>query len=59
MQNQFIAYLQDELNVSSEQIQLALRQCEMFPSQLPMILWQYGLINLGQLDQIIDWWEMN
>lgn len=59
MQNPLIAYLQDELNVSSEQIELALRQCQMIPSQLPMILWQYGLINLGQLDRIIDWWETN
>ncbi|WP_013320701.1 DUF2949 domain-containing protein [Gloeothece verrucosa] len=57
MPNQLIAYLQNDLNISSEQIQLALSHCQMIPSQLPMILWQYGLINLGQLNQILDWWE--
>jgi hypothetical protein len=24
---------------------------------LPMILWQYGLVTLKQLDQIFDWLE--
>lgn len=27
------------------------------PSLLPIILWQYGLVTLEQLDQILDWLE--
>ena len=39
------------------QIELAQRHIQETPDQLPMILWQYGLISLGQLDQIFDWLE--
>lgn len=24
---------------------------------VPMILWQYGLVTLEELDRIFDWWE--
>jgi hypothetical protein len=27
------------------------------PNLLPMILWQYGLVTLEQLDRIFDWLE--
>lgn len=57
--NQFLNFLQDELAIPSESIATALRRGEANTSisQLPMILWQYGLVTLQQLDLIFDWLE--
>lgn len=52
-----IRFLQDELSISSSSISLAMRQCESDPGPLPMVLWQYGLVTLEQLDRIFDWLE--
>lgn len=52
-----IKFLQDELDVSQASINMALRHCEQDPGPLPMVLWQYGLISLDQLERIYDWME--
>jgi hypothetical protein len=52
-----IRFLQDELAISTASIAIALRHCEQDPGPLPMILWQYGLVTLEQLDRIYDWME--
>lgn len=52
-----IRFLQDELSVPANSIDLALRQGESTPNAFPMVLWQYGLIDLQQLDRIFDWLE--
>jgi hypothetical protein len=57
MTERLIQFLQQDLGVSGEQIELALRHIRETPDQLPMVLWQYGLISLGQLDTIFDWLE--
>ena len=57
MSKNLISFLKDELNLSSDQIKLALNKVQQFPNQLPIALLQYGLINLGQLDKIFDWLE--
>jgi hypothetical protein len=31
------------------------RQRDKDPDSLPMVLWQYGLVTLEQLDKIFDW----
>jgi hypothetical protein len=54
---QLINFLQEELSLSSSSIAIALRHCEQDPGPLPMILWQYGLVTLEQLDRIYDWME--
>ena len=56
--SQLIKFLQDELAIPSTSIATALRHPEQNPSLLHMILWQYGLITLEQLDRIFDWLEM-
>ena len=56
--NQLIDFLRDELNIPANSIATALRHPEQSPSLLPMILWQYGLVTLEQLDKIFDWWEI-
>lgn len=58
MQTQLIDFLQEELAIPNSAIDFALRHCEVVSTQLPMILWKYGLINLEQLDRIFDWLEI-
>lgn len=50
-----IKFLQDELEVSQAAINMAVRHCEQDPGPLPIVLWQYGLISLAQLEQVYDW----
>lgn len=53
----FVQFLQNELSISPSSIKVALRHSEQDPGPLPMILWQYGLITIEQLDRIFDWLE--
>lgn len=61
---QFIEFLTEELDISNTCINLAEKLQDKFDGQretnlgfLPMILWQYGLVTLEQLDKIFDWME--
>lgn len=56
IQTRLISFLQEELAIPAASIALALKQGEQDPSLLPMILWQYGLVTLEQLDRVFDWW---
>lgn len=52
-----IRFLQEELAIPDASIALAQKQGEQDPKLLPMILWQYGLVTLEQLDRVFDWLE--
>ncbi|TAF54995.1 MAG: DUF2949 domain-containing protein [Oscillatoriales cyanobacterium] len=52
----FVRFLQEDLQLPANSIQLVLRQ-GLSRDALPMLLWQYGLIDLQQLDRIFDWLE--
>lgn len=54
-----IQFLQDDLAVSSAEIDVLLRHPEQAHAPLHIILWQYGLITIQQLTQIFDWLEAN
>lgn len=56
-QARLIHFLQNELAVPSDSISLALRHHESESNWLPVILWQYGLITLQQLNQVFEWME--
>jgi hypothetical protein len=56
-QTGLITFLREEMAVPAAAIALALRHNEPAPNMLPMILWQYGLITIEQLDRIFDWLE--
>jgi len=56
-ETQLIHFLQEELAISASVIMLALRYHEQDPGPLPMILWQYGMVSLEQLEQIFNWLE--
>jgi hypothetical protein len=55
--SQFLRFLKEELAISTAYIAIAERHSQQDPGPLPMILWQYGLVTLKQLDQIYDWLE--
>lgn len=52
-----IEFLQRDLALPRSAIQLALRRGQPQQDPLPMVLWQYGLVTLAQLEQIFDWLE--
>jgi hypothetical protein len=55
--SRLVRFLQEDLAISAASIAVALRHSKQDPGPLPMILWQYGLITIDQLDQIYDWLE--
>lgn len=50
-------FLRDELSLPAASIALAFQQARQTPSLMPMVLWQYGLVSLTELNQILDWLE--
>ena len=54
-QPQLIEFLQQELSVSPEEIGVVTRTQEDPVTQLPILLWQYGLITIQQLEKVFDW----
>jgi Protein of unknown function (DUF2949) len=57
MTHPLVQFLKDEMSFPSDSIALAVQHAEQTPSLLPMILWRYGLISIGQLEEIFDWLE--
>lgn len=57
MLDRLINFLRSELDVSNEAIALAQKTEIPEPNILPMILWQYGLLDREQLDRVFDWLE--
>lgn len=53
-----INFLQQEIALSTDDISVALRHPELNNAPLPMLLWQYGLVDIEQLGRIFDWLEM-
>jgi hypothetical protein len=57
LQQQLIEYLQTELAIPEESMTVVLRRVSQYSEPLHMLLWQYGLITLQQLERIFDWLE--
>ena len=56
-QKQLRTFLLEKLEISPRSFDMAVRLCEASVGSLPMVLWQYGLIDLSQLNQVFDWLE--
>jgi hypothetical protein len=52
-----INFLQSEIELSSADISVILRHPEFKNAPFPMLLWQYGLVDIEQLGKIFDWLE--
>lgn len=55
--HQVVNFLRQNLNLSDDSIQLALKQSQSNYGSLPIVLWQYGLVSLLELDRFYDWFE--
>lgn len=57
--SKFINFLRDDLSLPGESISVIERHRNNSSAHhpLPMVLWQYGLVTLEQLDRIYDWLE--
>jgi hypothetical protein len=55
--HRFVKFLQEEINLSQECITIAQRNVDHNLGLIPMVLWQYGLVTIEQLDRIYDWLE--
>jgi len=54
---QLIHFLQEKLTISASSIAIALRMRQQDCEPLPIILWQYGLVTIQQLERIFEWQE--
>ncbi|MGF1675864.1 MAG: DUF2949 domain-containing protein [Rivularia sp. (in: cyanobacteria)] len=54
---EFINFLKKELLLTSCDISVAVRKSRLDKGPLPMLLWQYGLVDIEQLERIFDWLE--
>lgn len=55
--SRFLQFLQEELSLPINSIAIAERHLQNNPGPLPMVLWQYGLVTIEQLDRIYEWLE--
>ncbi len=55
--DQLLRFLREDLVMDDAVLDMALRYREQDPGPLPMILWQYGLVSLHELQRIFDWLE--
>ncbi|MGK7910214.1 MAG: DUF2949 domain-containing protein [Synechococcus sp.] len=51
--NDLIRLLRDEYAVSAEEIDMAQRHAQRLQGSLHMVLWQFGILSLEQLDNLI------
>jgi hypothetical protein len=54
---QVVNFLRQHLNLSDDSVQLALKLSQPNYRILPIVLWQYGLVSLSELDRVYDWFE--
>ena len=52
---QLLDFLQRRMGLSSNALNLGLRQAELEQAPLPVVLWSFGLLSLDQLQQVLDW----
>lgn len=57
LQQKFINFLQNDLAISTAELNVALRRQDPSLGQLHMVLWQHGLISLNQLNSAFEWLE--
>lgn len=55
--HKLIQFLKDELAMSPDSLAIAQRASEQNLGPIPMVLWQYGLITIEELERIYDWLE--
>ncbi len=65
IRDRFMHFLVEDMGISAAEVAIAQRLLERLHPQLPdqsvnllpIVLWQYGLVNLEQLNHLLDWVE--
>lgn len=57
IREQLISFLHSELAVPDDSLTFVSKSSEQDPSILSVMLWQYGLLSLEQLEQVFNWLE--
>ena len=52
-------FLRQQLGLSENALALGLRQAQLEQAPLPVVLWRFGLIDLPQLEQVLQWQDIN
>lgn len=52
-----VDYLRRDIGLSEDALALGVRQAIQEQAPLAVTLWRFGLLSLGQLDQVLDWQE--
>ncbi len=52
---ELIEFLQSKIGLSDNAINLGLKQSELEQAPLPIVLWSFGLLNLSQYQEVLDW----
>ena len=50
-----LRFLRHQLGLSESALAMGIRQSEVEQAPLPVVLWRFGLINLEQFEQVLDW----
>ena len=54
-----IEFLQKKIGLSQKALSLGIRQSKIEQAPLPVVLWSFGLLDLIQYQQVIDWQKNN
>lgn len=57
LQTPLLEDLRHKLAIPTDALKMAVKFTEASMGSLPMVLWQYGLIDLQQLDEVLDWMD--
>ena len=52
---QMLRFLREKLGLSENALALGQRQAEIEQAPLPVVLWSFGLLNLLQYQELLDW----
>ncbi|HEY9826735.1 MAG TPA: DUF2949 domain-containing protein [Stenomitos sp.] len=53
----FRNYLTTTLGLTEIELRVAMRDRPLGPTQIPIALWQRGLIEIEQMETLLDWWD--
>ena len=52
-----VEFIRRDIGLSEDALALGVRQAVQEQAPLPVTLWRFGLLSLGQLNQVFDWQE--
>lgn len=50
-----LSFLQQKMGLSDNALNLGLRQAALEQAPLPVVLWSFGLLNLNQYQDVLNW----